>query len=925
MKTNKNVYRYIGSDSSFIVENPIQLPPIYFPLCNEDGILSAVGPQLQGDIKIDQHTFLTIPVSIEDLHLSRSSRNFWLVFDDKTKTPWSVTGMSSWQKASPSDKEKSIVEAGHLWHQLTRVAPSLGLTAQVLSFIPPEGTHEIFRVEIKNISRKSIRFTATSAIPLYGRSADNLRDHRHVTSLLNRLEKEKFGISLKPTMSFNERGHLVNSTQYYVVGIDGAGNAPVGFFPTLERFIEEGGDLDTPGALKNRRSPVNKISVLDQGKEAIAALQFKPISLKPGQSTSFTLLLGIDREGSAHEKPLLKLKGAGLASELNRTKKYWENKLSSIVFKSGDLDFNQWIKWVQMQPHFRKLFGCSFLPDFDYGRGGRGWRDLWQDCLALLLANPEEVRPDILNNYGGVRLDGSNATIIARKKEKVGDQYKWIPEFIADRNSIARTWMDHGIWPLLTTALYLNQTGDWDLLFEQVPYFRDALTHRAKKVNSTWAKEEELVSAEKKCKSRSQNSSVYTGTVLEHVLVQTLVQFFNVGEHNMIRLEDADWNDGLDLAHARGESVTFTGLYASNLELIASLLEMIQKKTNLETIELAEELDDLLDSVNVKVDYDNIFDKQARLKKYFEVVSGNVSGTKKKWGINKIIQDLRAKAQWIKSKINTSEWIECKGSGWFNGYYDNTGSRVEGLRENGEARMTLTGQVFPIMSGTASKERVFQITKAVDQYLFDKKIGGYRLNTNFKALQPHLGRAFSFSYGEKENGAVFSHMVVMYSNALYQRGFFKEGFRALNSLHEMAKDSAKSQIYPGLPEYFNNEGRGRYAYLTGSASWYVLTLLTQAFGVRGWGGDLLLHPQLVPQQFDRKNEATVIIRFAGSEVSVTYRNLQKSTPDKWKIKNIISAGCEVQFTLLASGQALITREFIQKSPKLSLTVNLVSE
>ena len=39
------------------------------------------------------------------------------------------------------------------------------------------------------------------------------------------------------------------------------------------------------------------------------------------------------------------------------------------------------------------------------------------------------------------------------------------------------------------------------------------------------------------------------------------------------------------------------------------------------------------------------------------------------------------------------------------------------------------------------------------------------------------------AYGEKENGAVFSHMTVMYANALYQRGFVKEGYRAVSYTH----------------------------------------------------------------------------------------------------------------------------------------------
>lgn len=34
----------------------------------------------------------------------------------------------------------------------------------------------------------------TSAIPIYGRSADNLRDHRHVTSLLHRIRTTGRGV-----------------------------------------------------------------------------------------------------------------------------------------------------------------------------------------------------------------------------------------------------------------------------------------------------------------------------------------------------------------------------------------------------------------------------------------------------------------------------------------------------------------------------------------------------------------------------------------------------------------------------------------------------------------------------------------------------------------------------------------------------------
>lgn len=96
--------------------------------------------------------------------------------------------------------------------------------------------------------------------------------------------------------------------------------------------------------------------------------------------------------------------------------------------------------------------------------------------------------------------------------------------------------------------------------------------------------------------------------------------------------------------------------------------------------------------------------------------------------------------------------------------------------------MMLTSQVFTILSKTAENEQVEQICKAADQYLYNEKAGGYRLNTDFGENRMNLGRMFGFAYGHKENGAVFCHMAVMYAYALYSRGFVNEGYRVLDTL-----------------------------------------------------------------------------------------------------------------------------------------------
>ncbi|MFK4170448.1 hypothetical protein [Paenibacillus lautus] len=152
-----------------------------------------------------------------------------------------------------------------------------------------------------------------------------------------------------------------------------------------------------------------------------------------------------------------------------------------------------------------------------------------------------------------------------------------------------------------------------------------------------------------------------------------------------------------------------------------------------------------------------------------------------------------------------------KGSPGLTGYYNNDGARVEGDHSLG-VRMTLTGQVFAVMGGIADDEQVGHITKSVDRYLKDPNIG-YRLNSNFGEIQQNLGRAFGFAFGHKENGAM--HMSVMYANALYKRGFVREGYEVLRSIYDLSQDFERNRMYPGIPEYINEKGRGMYPILPG--------------------------------------------------------------------------------------------------------------
>ena len=149
---------------------------------------------------------------------------------------------------------------------------------------------------------------------------------------------------------------------------------------------------------------------------------------------------------------------------------------------------------------------------------------------------------------------------------------------------------------------------------------------------------------------------------------------------------------------------------------------------------------------------------------------------------------------------------------------------------------------------------------------------------------------FGFAYGEKENGAVFSHMTVMYANALYQRGFVEEGHKALFTLAENALNFETSKIYPGIPEYFDASGRCLYHYLTGAASWYMLTFITEVFGVKGNLGDLTVSPKLVKEQFDADGNAELSLHFADKKFSIQIQNPEKLGYGAYVIKNAVCDG-----------------------------------
>jgi cellobiose phosphorylase len=205
-----------------------------------------------------------------------------------------------------------------------------------------------------------------------------------------------------------------------------------------------------------------------------------------------------------------------------------------------------------------------------------------------------------------------------------------------------------------------------------------------------------------------------------------------------------------------------------------------------------------------------------------------------------------------------------------------------------EQTVMLTGQAMALLNKTATKEQAKTLSEKTKAILFNKELGGYQLNSLYDASKHPLGRAFYFAYHHKENGAVFSHMAMMYAFGLYTYGLIDKGREAFMAILERSLDE-ESEVYRGIPEYFNDKGIGKYLYLTGSASWLLYILRRQVFGLAFDKGTLYLEPKLTKDDFIEGKASIHTITF-GNETTIEYRNVSNKPFGSYKIVNITADG-----------------------------------
>ncbi len=304
------------------------------------------------------------------------------------------------------------------------------------------------------------------------------------------------------------------------------------------------------------------------------------------------------------------------------------------------------------------------------------------------------------------------------------------------------------------------------------------------------------------------------GTLLEHLVRSLEYMSCDVGLHRICLMRDGDWTDPINGVgrKGRGESAW------------ASMGVMFAAKV------LGELLEDMGD------------------KNYITAVNEIWEKTDK--------------------AVNETLWEENRYIGGF----DDDGKPFADKAD--DDRVLLNVQTWAILSGAARGERVEKIKNTVDN--ITDKLGPYTIYPGFDGWNPQWGRISLKKNGTTENGAVYCHAAMFKA---FSDSVLGECDAMLDTLYRVTPINPENSVENNrqlplfLPNYYYSEktsgnfGRSSCNYDTGTAAWFLMTILEGMFGMKATVNGIELTPCL-PKDWDN---VSCRRKYKNAVYNVTYK------------------------------------------------------
>ncbi len=416
-------------------------------------------------------------------------------------------------------------------------------------FIPTDDTCEVWTITLKNESTRQRKLKLFARVnwglgshpsyyfdPRVTSQGDYLRDLRAIVALNHHKAN-----------ALPRTGFMMSSVAFATFDLSGEEFSGGGHFRPFPRAVQEGSCRNSVG--------------LQPYLGLVGALQFN-VSLAPRASRTVHVLVGRTEMGEADcRRHLSRLRekffsDRGVEREFRRMQDAWRQKLSRVQLRTPDEEvdrtYNVWLKYQQHNT-------ARFTRALDQV----GYRDVLQDMLGLCNFNPEYVRsflPIALNHQ-------------LRDGRAIRQFFKY-PGTNASNDE--RMYGDSPVWIADTLVTYLEETGDFGLLDEQVGFY-DLETHR---------------------QDNRAKKPVY-----QHAIMALEGLFENRGQKGLCRIGYGDWNDAMDGLSKRGEGVS-TWLSAA---LIFGAQRMLSLARHLDGTRLADSMERIIATLTKAIN-DNAWD-----------------------------------------------------------------------------------------------------------------------------------------------------------------------------------------------------------------------------------------------------------------------------------------------------------------------------
>jgi len=448
-KRFKNKFGYFtASGSEYVITNPRTPRPWINVNCNEK--YGYVVSQTGGGFSWYNNAQLArLNVWHQDL-IRDDYGKYIYIRDNETKKIWSTT----WKPVCVNNATYEI-RYGLGYTIFTTVCN--GIKTEQLMFVPRNESCEIWKITITNVSRKirTLSFFPFTELCL-GNGTDTHREFQK-TFIETRVDKKQ-GVILGEKRAALVPGFISTGTKDVPLTAFLAlvNKKPDGYNGDKETFIGTYGSLRKPHAVCNGR--LNGRREIEKWGDACFSMQSN-VKLKAGETKELVFVFGRIRECGHEKKHVNKYKKKGtIKKELQKVKDFWTNITDASWIDTPDeaMNFltNKWYRYQALSARMwakTAYYQCS---------GGIGFRDQLQDSNCLLESDPSFTRKQILQH--------------AEQQFPDGTVFHW---WYPGMGIGAHTEMtDDLLWLVLISLNYYEETGDFALFNERIPFVNNGRT-----------------------------------------------------------------------------------------------------------------------------------------------------------------------------------------------------------------------------------------------------------------------------------------------------------------------------------------------------------------------------------------------------------------------------------------------------------------